>query len=462
LGSAGAKGNLPPRPANAIRAARPLDRETQRQEDEVVPYDVHTDRFWSQEDLNAELLRVSQVCCDCRLCFKYCPSFPALFEAVDNRHDGEVSALTNPELRRVVDLCFQCKLCYLNCPYTPDQNHPFDVDFPRLMLREKMVRARSEGVTRQDRFLGNPDFTGALGGLFTPLSNWAMRFGPNRMLMEKVLGLDRRRALPPFQRQTFDRWFRKREKRLRKRVGGAGGKVVLFTTCSVNYNYPEIGKSAIAVLAHNDVEVVCPEQRCCGMPYLDGGDLEGAKQNMKFNLRVLRRYVDKGYTVVVPQPTCGYVLKRDYPWLDEGDDARVVGGATKDLMEFLSDLHAQKKLDTNFKHSPGKVLYHLPCHLKAQNIGYRSRDVLKLIPGTEIDTVERCSGMDGTWGMKREYFDASLKVASPVIRQVQEDAPDRVSSDCALAGLQITQGTGKRVSHPIELLREAYGLSFEV
>jgi Fe-S oxidoreductase len=427
-----------------------------------VPYDVQTDRFWNREDLRSELLRVSQICSDCRLCFKYCPSFPSLFEAIDERHDGKVSDLTDGELRRVVDLCFQCKLCNVNCPYTPDQNHPFDVDFPRLMLREKMVRARREGVTRQDRFLGNPDLVGAIGGLTAPVSNWGTRMGLTRVMMEKVFGLDRRRALPTFHRDTFDRWLRKREKRLQKKLGGSGGKVAFFYTCSVNYNYPDIGKSAVAVLAHHDVQIACPEQRCCGMPYLDGGDFENAKQNMKFNLKSLRRYVDNGYTIVVAQPTCGYVLKKEYPWLDGSADAKVVAAATKDLMEYLSDLRSEGKLDTRFKQPIGKVVYHLPCHLKAQNIGYRSRDLLKLVPGAEVEMVERCTGMDGTWGMKHEYFDASLKVASPVIRAVEEAAPQYVVSDCALAGLQITQGTGRFVAHPVEILREAYGLTFDV
>jgi glycerol-3-phosphate dehydrogenase subunit C len=427
-----------------------------------MTYDVRSDGFWKEEDLRSELLRVAGICHGCRLCFKFCPSFPALFDSIDDSHDGEVAKLTGSELRKVVDLCFQCKLCYVNCPYTPDQNHPFNIDFPRLMLREKMVRAKREGVTLQDRFLGNPDLTGALGGLTSPLSNWGSRSRLGRVLLERLVGLDRRRNLPLFHRTTFDRWFRKREKRLNRKVGGNGGKVALFFTCSVNYNQPEIGKSLIAVLAHHDIKVVCPEQRCCGMPYLDGGDLANATENLKFNVRSFRRFIDQGYTIVVPQPTCGYVLKKEYPWLDGGEDARAVAAATMDLGEYLMKLHEKGKLDTRFVKAPGKVLYHLPCHLKAQNIGYRSRDLLKLIPGTEIEMVDRCTGMDGTWGMKREYFDESLKVARKVFRAVDEFKPDRVASDCALAGIQIHQGTGMRSVHPVEILREAYGLKTEI
>lgn len=427
-----------------------------------MTYDPRTEVFWDRGDLRRELKRVAEVCHGCRLCFKFCPSFPSLFDAVDDQHDGEVAQLTDGELRNVVDLCFQCKLCYVNCPYTPDQGHAFNIDFPRLMLRERMVRAKEEGVTLQDRFLGNPDLTGAIGGLTAPLSNWATRFGPGRVLMEKTIGVHRDRNLPRFQKTTFEAWFRKREKRLKKKVAGNGGKVALFVTCSVNYNNPEIGKSALAVLSHHDIRVVVPEQRCCGMPYLDGGDYKNARENMAFNVRSFRRFAEEGYAIVVLQPTCGYVMKQELPWLEPGDGARVVAGAAVDLGEYLMSLHEKGKLDTNFKNSPGKVFYHLPCHLKAQNIGYKSRDLLAMIPGTQIEMVERCSGMDGTWGMKRQYFEESLKVARRLFSGIEEFQPDRVCSDCALAGLQIEQGTGRKAVHPVEVLCDAYGLPFEV
>ncbi len=429
-----------------------------------MPYDPHGAEFWNETDLRGEMLRVFEVCQGCRLCFKYCPSFPALFRAIDDAHDGETRLLTDAEMRQVVDFCFQCKLCYVNCPYTPDQHHPFDIDFPRLMLRERLVRGRRDGIPSQDRFLGNPDLTGAIGTLTAPLANWANRSRPLRRIMEKTVGVHRDRALPRFHGTTFEKWFRKREKRLRAKIKGTGGKVALFYTCSVNYNEPEIGKSAVVVLAHHDVKMVIPEQRCCGMPYLDGGDHESAMENIRFNVRAMRRFVDEGFQIVVLQPTCGYVLKKEYPWLDDSEAARVVAKATVDIGEFLMSLHAKGALDTSFPSaSPTrKILYHFPCHLKAQQIGYKSRDLLQLIPGVEVDMVEHCSGMDGTWGMKRQYFDMSLKVASPVFRRVEESRPDSICSDCALAGLQIHQGTGMRVRHPIGILREAYGLGLEV
>ncbi len=427
-----------------------------------MAYGPQTEGFWRKDDLRGEILRVSEVCSRCRLCVDFCPSFPLLFETIDTSHAGEVSQITEREFRRVGDLCFQCKRCYVGCPYTADHGHPHPIDFPRLLLRERIVRAKAEGVAWPDRFLGNPDLTGALGGLTAPFSNRATRSRLMRILLEKMTGVDRRRDLPPFHRTSFDRWFRKQEKRLNRKVGGKGGKVALFVTCSVNYNYPDIGKSLIAVLAHHDIKVVVPEQRCCGMPYLDGGDLPNAMENLRFNVRSLRRFVDQGYTVVVPQATCGYVLKREYPWLDDGPDSRIVSRATMDVGEYLMGLHELGKLDTRFVSSPGKVVYHLACHLKAQDIGCRSRDLLHLIPGTEVVMVDRCAGMDGTWGMKREHFDESSKVAQRAFRAIEDSRPDRVASDCAFACLQIGQGTGRRAVHPVEILREAYGLGLEV
>ncbi|MDM7916727.1 MAG: heterodisulfide reductase-related iron-sulfur binding cluster [Candidatus Eisenbacteria bacterium] len=423
--------------------------------------DVRDAGFWDPAELRKEFDRVADVCNSCRLCFKFCPSFPRLFDLLDEK-DGTAAGLPESAVREVVDLCFQCKLCNVHCPYTPDQGHPFAIDFPRLMLRERLVRARRAGVTFQDRVLGNPDLIGAVGSLTAPISNFAIRSRPVRLLMERTAGIHRDRVLPSFAKETFDRWFRRREKKLRKRVSGSGGKVALFATCSVNYQEPSIGKSAVAVLSHHDIRVAVPEQRCCGMAYLDGGDYNNVIENIRFNLRSFRRFVEEGWTILALQPTCGYVLKNDYPWLDPGDASREMASATQDVVEFLMQRHAEGKLDTSFRRPAGRVLYHLPCHLKAQNIGYKSRELCELISGEPVEMVERCSGMDGTWGMKREYFDASRKVAAPIFRKIQEEQPEHVCSDCVLAGLQIRQGSGKTVRHPVELLREAYGLPLEI
>ena len=237
-------------------------------------------------------------------------------------------------------------------------------------------------------------------------------------------------------------------------------RIALFATCSVEYNDPGAGKATVAVLEKNGVDVSLPSQRCCGMPYLDGGAVKEAKALIADNVRSLARAVREGREIVVPGPTCSYMLKQEYPWLDGSEDANLVTAHTRDLFEYLSGLHARGQLDTHFPQPPRKIAYQLPCHLKAQNLGTRSADVLRLT-GAEVETVERCSAVDGTWGMKKEYFQLSLKLAEPLFKSIEAAQPDRVATDCPLAALQINQGTGRTAEHPIRILASAYGLEEE-
>jgi Fe-S oxidoreductase len=235
-------------------------------------------------------------------------------------------------------------------------------------------------------------------------------------------------------------------------------KVALFYTCSVNYNDPKVGQACVRVLEKNGVRVVCPEQRCCGMPFIDGGDIESTRANARANVESLYALVQEGYDVVVPGPTCSYMLKREYPMLLKGDAVHQVAARTFDICEYLMALHNKGKLDTNFVKGMGRIAYQIPCHLRAQNIGYKSRDLMELIPETTVRLIERCSAIDGTWGLKRLYYDLSRKVAEPLLRELRETKPDLTVSDCPLSGLQIQEGTGKRPLHPIRVLEIAYGL----
>lgn len=412
--------------------------------------DPRSPSFWDEADLHRESLRVHQVCADCRLCFKFCGSFPSLFRAVD-AHDGDVQKLTAADLDAVVDLCFQCKLCYVNCPYTPP--HDFAIDFPRLMLRTKLVQKKRDGLTTQDRILSDPIAVGRLGGAGVPFSNWSNRLPAFRRVLEMVTGIDRRRELPQFHRTSFASWFRRRPRR-----AGANGRVVFFATCSVNHNWPRVGRAIAAVFRHNDVEVQQIDERCCGMPALESGDLAACQKNLEHNVQALLPWVEKGYTVVMPQPTCGYMFKQEYPWLGASEAARKVAAATQDVCEYLMGLSAAGLLKTDFRTMRQEIAYHFPCHLKAQNVGYKSRDLLSLIPGTTVQLIDRCSGMDGTFGMKRETYDESLKVGKKLFDELSDHPESRVVSDCTLAGLQLRQGTGRLATHPVEVICEAYGL----
>lgn len=410
--------------------------------------------FWDESQVEGELKRVFDICNGCRRCYNLCPSFNDLFERLDTEAvDGDAEKLNAADLRSVTDLCYQCKLCFNHCPYTPP--HRWEVDFPRFMLRSKAVQVKRTGQTLQDRFLGQVDRIGRLGTLFAPLTNWLNRNRLNRWLMEKVLGLHRDRILPTYASETFRRWFDKRA----ARDGFVDGRrVALFYTCTVNFNNPELGRACVSVLERNGAEVVCPPQQCCGMPFLDGGDIDATKANAASNVESLHRLVENGYDVVVPAPTCSYMLKREYPALLQTDRAQKVAEKTFDICEYLMGFHAAGKLDTNFVSGAGQVAYQIPCHLRAQNIGFKSRDLMQLLPNTSVHTIEKCSAIDGTWGLKQQYFDLSLKVAEPLLREIRESKPDVTVSDCALASLQIEQGFGRKTLHPIQILERAYGL----
>jgi Fe-S oxidoreductase len=387
-----------------------------------------------------------------------------MFDRIDvDEVDGDIDKLPDAHVKEVVDLCYQCKLCYNHCPYTPP--HRWAVDFPRLMLRARASEARASGVTLQDRMLGNVDLVGKLGSLTAPLSNWMNELGVHRALLQAVVGIHKDRNLPQFHRETFSKWFRKRQSESEARHPSgraqarepASKKIALFATCTVEYNDPAIGRATVAVLEKNGIDVSVPEQRCCGMPYLDGGAVDECRALIKDNVRTLAAAVREGREIVSPGPTCSYMLKQEYPWLDGSDDARLVASHTRDLFEYLAGLHAEGALDTRFTKPVGDVTYHVPCHLRAQNIGTKSADILRTIPNTRVEVIERCSAVDGTWGFKKEYFELSMKVAKPLFDAVRDGGPV-TATDCPLAALQIGQGTGRSARHPIQVLADAYGL----
>jgi glycerol-3-phosphate dehydrogenase subunit C len=444
----------------------------------MATLDIHSSEFWDLGKLDGELRRVADICAGCRRCLPLCPSFKVLFDRLDTEAvDGEADKLPKGDLQEVVDLCYQCKLCFNHCPYTPP--HRWEVDFPRLMLRARATQARAQGVSRQDRLLGNTELVGRLGTLTAPLSNWAAEWRLHRAFLESVVGIHRDRRLPRFHRQTFSRWFRKhksqqatgvaaaKDGKVGRNASAAGvatarvpaaSQIALFATCPVEYNDPAVGRATVRVLERSGVDVSLPPQRCCGMPYLDGGAMDEARALIRDNVRTLAAAVREGREIVVPGPTCSYMLKQEYPWLDGSEDARLVATHTRDLFEFLARLAAEGRLDTNFTRPIGPIAYHVPCHLRAQNIGTKSADVLRRIPGAEVTVIERCSAVDGTWGLKRQYHELSLRLAQPLFDAIGASKAPTCATDCPLAALQINQGTGATPRHPIQILAAAYGV----
>jgi len=427
----------------------------------MASLDIRRAEFWDLGAVDRELRRVYDICGGCRRCLPLCPSFKVLFDRMDvEAVDGDVDKLPAADVKEVVDLCYQCKLCFNHCPYTPP--HRWEVDFPRLMLRARAAHTRKTGLSFQDRMLGNADLVGKLGTLAAPLSNWMNELAVHRAFMEAIAGIHKQRNLPKFARLKFSSWFRGRRRRAgaeaKSRAGGSASprKVALFATCSVEYYATSTGRAAVNVLEKNGVDVSLPPQRCCGMPYLDGGAVDEAKTLIRDNVASLAAAVREGREIVVPGPTCSYMIKKEYPWLDGSADAKLVAANTRDIFEYLAKLKAAGELDTSFTKPVGPVTYHMPCHLRAQNIGHKSADVLRAIPGVAVDVIEKCSAVDGTWGFKKEYYELSMKLARPLFDAVTTGAPV-TATDCPLAALQIEHGTGKKPKHPIEVLAAAYG-----
>jgi glycerol-3-phosphate dehydrogenase subunit C len=416
-------------------------------------------RYWDPKDLSDELHRVLHICHGCRMCVSFCPSFPELFKRVDGYVKlgrGEVDAFDADDFKAVNDLCYQCKICYFKCPYTPDDGHAFMLDFPRLMLRYKAQRAARDGISIQDRVLGEPQVVGRLGGAGTPMSNLVSKNRLLRKVQEKATGISADFNLPPFAPQSLRSWFDAHAPGAR---AGEQGEVVLFSTCTTDFNMPATGIAAIQVLEHNGLRVHFPrEQTCCGMPNMDGGDVPAAIAKAKTNVAALYPLVARGLSVVVPGPTCSYVLKKEYPELLDNDQARAVAAATFDLMEFLNRRMRAGTLSKEFEKPLGRIAYHAACHLRAQKIGSPGRQLLSRVPGTEVRVVEQCSAVDGTWGMKAQYYELGRKYAQKMVAELGSEAFDAVASDCPLSGQRIAAELHTGAYHPIELLNAAYGL----
>jgi Fe-S oxidoreductase len=435
----------------------------------TVTYDPSHPAYFDETDLRGELTRVYDLCHGCRLCWNLCTSFPTLFEYIDNHDDQDAAKLTKAEQDQVVDECFQCKMCYVKCPYVPP--HEWQLDFPRLMLRAAAVKKSHASVRVRvtDNALGRTGLSGMAGVLAAPIANKVMS-SPNsapRRLMEKVTGIAADRVLPPYARQRFTSWFKKRAKA--PTSGSASDsteKVSIFPTCLVEYQATSVGKATVHVYERNGIDcTVADGTKCCGAPFLHEGDFDNFKKYAEKNVEVLANEVRAGRDVVVPQPTCGYVLKNDYfDHLGDGDDTRLVKEHTYDVAEYLMKVHRQRKadggagLDTEFTGEiPETITYHVPCHLQAQNIGLKSRDLMKLT-GTKIQLANQCSGIDGMWGYRAENQALQERVVQGLKKTIeQQDAP-LVVGDCHLANGGINDATGRQPIHPMEFVARAYGI----
>ncbi|HEY0713679.1 MAG TPA: heterodisulfide reductase-related iron-sulfur binding cluster [Polyangia bacterium] len=427
----------------------------------ALSYDPVEPVYWDTKALKEEVTRVFEICHGCRMCFKYCDAFPNLFDLVDNKHDGHVTAITDAETSDVMDDCFQCKLCEVQCPYTPRDGHPFLLDFPKLVHRYKAVRARENGVSRRDKFLGDPDTAGKMARLSGGLANKMNRVAAHRWFMEKTLGIHRDKLLPPFANETFEEWASAQG--LIKAV--PGGEVVIFQTCYVEHNEPQVGRDTVEVFRKNQIDVQCARGlSCCGMPAWESGNLPELQKRAARNLDVLMPFVEKGAKVVAINPTCSMMLRREYPTLvAEADRPRAerLAEAVRDPSEYLWSMKDDPRFSRDFRSHPEKVAYHAPCHLRAQAVGFRGRDLIRRTGASDIDFVAECCGHDGTYAMKVESFEASARIGKKAFDGMAQAEATTWVTDCPLAAVQFEQHAGTRPLHPMSLLARAYrGESF--
>ncbi len=421
-----------------------------------LSYDPSESRYWEADALQLELTRVFEVCHGCRMCFKYCDSFPTLFDFIDERHDGRVESVTPEESLRVMDACFQCKLCEVQCPYSPRDGHEFQVDFPKLVHRFRAQRARESGLSLRDRVLSDPDRSARAARASLGVANAMNRFGPFRWLLEKVLGIHREKLLPEFAGSTFERWAQESGK-----TGEPGGEAVLFQTCYVQNNEPEIGRDTVAVMEANEVDLRCTRGlACCGMPAWERGDLETVRENARVNLDRLMPFVEKGAKVLAINPTCSMMMRREYPELLEGPDrerAAELARAVMDPSEFLWSIRDEERFRTDFASTPGEhVAYHAPCHLRAQAVGFKGRDLLRKIPGVKPLMTMECCGHDGTYAMTVEGYEPSQRIGAKAFDGMREADTEVWVTDCPLAALQFRQHAGVEPMHPMTVLARAY------
>jgi glycerol-3-phosphate dehydrogenase subunit C len=432
------------------------------------PIDWRNPEYYDEGALFKEMERIFDICHGCRRCVSLCGAFPTLFDLVDASATMEVDGVAKADYWKVVDQCYLCDVCYMTkCPYVPP--HPWNVDFPHLMLRGKAYKFRQGRVTLRDKILTSTDRVGRLATIpvVVKLVNAANRTPATRAVMEKTLGVAAQTRLPPYAEQRFRDGVEPSLAWPVRNGARTPGKVAIFSTCYVNYNEPGIGQDLLKVLAHNHIPYrLVEKEHCCGMPKLELGDFATVEKSKDANIPVLAPLAKAGYAILTPVPSCTLMFKQELPLLfAEDSDVAAVRDAMFDPFEYLVARERDGLLDKSFKRPLGNVSYHIPCHSRVQNVGQKTRETLEWVPGTTVNTVERCAGHDGTWGVKREFYADSMKIGRPVFRRMAEPAPDYISSDCPIAGRRILEGleqTGDaghaRKEHPLTLLRYAYGL----
>ncbi|NWH09123.1 MAG: glycerol-3-phosphate dehydrogenase [Alphaproteobacteria bacterium] len=437
------------------------------------PIDWQDPDFLNVEKINEELERVFDICHGCRRCFNLCESFPRLFDLVDNAPSGELDTVAKEDYAKVVEACTLCDMCFMTkCPYVPP--HEYDLDFPHLMLRARMAEVKAGKTNATARQLAEMDRNGRLLALVAPIANWVSAKGNSltRPLLESVLGIDKDAALPKFHTRTFIMANRGDPLTPNPAAPAFGKrKAVLFATCYVNYNKPSTGLAARAVLNHLGVETRAEYPGCCGMPFLEQAELERVAEQARKVSAALRPLIDEGYDIIALTASCGLMFKYEWPLILPNDaNVKALSKAAYDIDQYVVDIAKKDGLPEGLKRIEGGVTVHLACHARAQNIGQKAVEMLRLAPGTEVDVIERCAGHGGTFGVLKETRVCATKVGTPAFRQAVKGGKAHLVSDCPLAAKHILEGAQgmaaqrgetflpETAEHPIEIFAKAYGL----
>jgi len=426
--------------------------------------------FYNEQTLDEELRRVFDICHGCRRCFNLCDSFPRLFDLIDDSESGELDSVDSKDFKPVIDACTLCDMCFMTkCPYVPP--HEFNLDFPHLMLRYRAVEQRKGMIGTIDRELTKTDRNGRVAGRMSAVANWASKTGNalTRPVMESVAGIDRNAELPKFHAKTFEARAKSAPPAVNADAPAKGRKAVLYATCFANYNSPEIGIAAQGVLALNGVETEVVYPGCCGMPQLEQGDIASVAKSAETVAAELAPWIDKGYDVIALVPSCALMLKFEWPLILPGNAAiEKLANASFDITEYIVDIAKKEGLADGLSPLDGGVAVHFACHARAQNMGAKAAEMMRLVPESDVSVIERCSGHGGSWGIKKDNFETAIKIGRPAARQALESGKKHVVSECPLAGMHIGQGIGRLAdsdapayqiaAHPIVLFARAYGV----
>jgi Fe-S oxidoreductase len=427
--------------------------------------------FHDEEKCFVELERIFDICHGCRRCVSLCGAFPTLFDLVDESSTMEVDGVAKADYWKVVDQCYMCDLCYMTkCPYTPP--HEWNLDFPHSMLRAKAIKFKKGEVGLAERFLASTDVHGQFAGIpvVVQVANAVNKTRAMRSVMESVAGVDKDAWLPELATKKFRSGTPQATSSAVVDGEKTPGKVAIFSTCYINYNEPGIGLDLLKILNHNQIPyVIVEKEKCCGMPKLELGDLDSVQASKEANIPVLAKYAQDGYAILAAVPSCALMFKQEIPLMfPEDADVQLVKAHMWDPFEYFMARKRDGLLKTEFPQPLGNVSYQIPCHGRVQNIGRKTEEMLRMIPGTMLNTIERCSGHAGTFGVKKATHQQAMKIGKPVFKAMatmQDGAqPDFISSDCPLGGHHIAQGFevnglgAPELQHPLSLVARAYGL----